>query len=611
MSDEDEKAIDGENVVDIVKAKKSRAKARAREAEAARAASAAEKQRPEKTTGRPAEGVPPGMWSPDPVTGLPPNCPVQALGMDGDTLHLVDALGQHSAVAPNSFGQNYAQRLFLGYSQEYLHWAWPRFDKEGKVAGFDTTKLRADMYSAAARRGLWDSIEHIRGLGAWTDEKGRLVWHAGDHLWVDGRPVELGSHGRYFYPRRPTGVQPAPERITEADNPAPLVFRALQTWNWERPRVDSLLMLGWIGVAFIGGALIWRPSIFLLGDKGIGKSTLQALIAAILGRQVVSTPNTTAAGIYQKVRQDSVAVAVDELEASDDNRKVMQVVELARLASSGGVMLRGGSDHTGVAFQARSPFLFSAINPPPLKPQDRSRMAILSVDKLDPSKVAAAPVLKESEKIGPRLLRRMLDAWDQFDRLRGWYGEALRQGGHDARGLDTFGTLLTCAHMLLGDEGMDAAGYPIESADFWTEALRREDEGDDNWRMCLTHLLSVPVEAWRSGTMPTIGRLLERVMDPHDTLLISDAQNQLAAAGCGMVERGKVCPGPALAIPHHSPIVSRLFAGKPWADGVWRSALRQEKSRGIVLDTTQNRVRISGVQQRCTLIDVVKLLAMT
>ena len=605
-----------EGVADIVKKAKNRAKAAARDAEKARAESAAESAIEEDpfTPGRPVEGVPHGQWMADPATGLPPNCPVQALGMEGDVIHLVDGLGQHAPVSPNSFGQNFAQRLFLQHAQLYLPWAWPRYNKNGDVDGFDTTKLRADMYAAAARRGLWDSVENIRGLGAWTDERGRLIWHAGDRLWIEGKEYGLGSFGKYFYPRRPDGIRPWPEEITHDDNPALTLLKALRAWNWERPKVDPVLMLGWIGTAFLGGALPWRASVFLTGDKGIGKTTLQTLVATILGRQVVATPDTTAAGIYQKVKQDAVAVAIDELEASADNRRIMQVVQLARLAASGGVMLRGGSDHTGVAFQARSPFLFGAINPPPLKPQDRSRMALLSIGKLKPELIAAAPILKDVETMGPRLLRQLLDGWEDFPKLRAWYGDALREGGHDARGMDTYGTLLTCAHMMLGDEGVEAAGFSIEFADWWgsSDALKLDDDGgDDNWRKCVNHLLGVPIEAWRSGKMPTIGRLLEELTDSHNPLLLSDAQGMLASAGCGLLERGKICAGPALAIPHQSPILNKLFAGTEWGEGVWQYALKQEQERAVVIQKpTTNRARINGAQMRCTMVDVLRLLAL-
>ncbi|WP_163359483.1 hypothetical protein, partial [Escherichia coli] len=82
---------------------------------------------------------------------------------------------------------------------------------------------------------------------------------------------------------------------------------------------------------------------FITGDYGQGKSTLQAIIKEVIGDALHATADTTPAGIYQRVKQDCLPVAVDELEADADNRRAVGVVRLARLAASGGVMYRGGS----------------------------------------------------------------------------------------------------------------------------------------------------------------------------------------------------------------------------------------------------------------------------
>ena len=82
-------------------------------------------------------------------------------------------------------------------------------------------------------------------------------------------------------------------------------------------------------------------------------------------------------GASAHLADPAVAIAVDELESEADVRKQKAVLKLARLASSGAAMLRGGDRHKGVEFNARSAFLFSSINAPPLEPQDLSRMALL------------------------------------------------------------------------------------------------------------------------------------------------------------------------------------------------------------------------------------------
>jgi hypothetical protein len=566
-------------------------------------------------SGEERDGVKPGQWRKPGEFGVPDDCPVQPLGMDGDTLYVIDALGQLAGVAPSGFGINFAQRLFAGRAG-YLEWAWPRVGAKGVVTGLDLNQLRADLYQSGARKGLWKAVEKVRGLGAWQGRGGQLILHCGQYLSVNGRVQQTGEVDGHFYPRRPTTYLPFAEPVEGELNPAPELFDAFRTFNWRRPDIDPLLLTGWIAAGFLGGALPWRPSMFLVGDKAVGKSTLQNLVKEIFGPAIVSTPDTTPAGIYQRIGNDALPVAVDELEAEADDRKVRAVVKLARLAASGGLMLRGGADHQGVEFQARSTFLFSAINAPWMPAQDLSRIAVLSVGKLDPAKVARAPVLKEADTIGARMLRRLADAWgaDGGGFLRLWeeYRAALRLGGHDSRGQDTYGTFLACAHMALGDEAMEAAGFPIEKLDEWGERMAaaaqpERESARENWRACLERLLTSRVDAWRSGERGTVGILLDGYLTTNESTF-TETRRLLAQVDLGLIERtNDIAPGKLiLAVPNEGPLLAQLFAGSPWGGsgggGTWKDALRQGPGNVVMYDKTVNKQRIGGFSRRCTLI---------
>ncbi|WP_336800495.1 hypothetical protein [Kaistia sp. MMO-174] len=540
--------------------------------------------------------------------------------MDGDVLYVVDALGQLAAVPPSGFGINMAQRLFAGRDL-YLSWAWPRFGKDAVVTGFDMNKVRADLYAAGANKGLWKSVEKVRGLGAWKGKDGRLILHCGEYLSIDGKLARPGEIDGHFYPRRPAIPLPSAEPVEHEDNPAPALLAFLQNWNWRRPRLDPLLFLGWIGAGFLGGALPWRPSMFLIGDKAVGKSSLQSAVKAVFGDAIVSTPDTTPAGIYQRIGNDALPIAVDELEAEADSRRAVAVVKLARLAASGGLMLRGGQDHNGVEFQARSPFFFSAINPPPLAPQDLSRMAILSIGKLDMSK--PAPVLHDPETIGARLLRRLADGWHDFERLYATYQEALRQGGHDSRGRDTYGIFLACAHLMLGDQGVTEAGYPVDDYAYWAglldaASMPERENARENWRACLEHLLTARVDAWRAGKKHSIGGLLEDLLrEPLEQNYIREIREHLAQAGLGLVGPDhKASPGQwLLAVPPSGPALGSLFRETPWGGtggiGSWTDALRQGPAHVVFYDKSYNAVRIDGFNKRCTLVALQSFVALT
>lgn len=546
--------------------------------------------------------------------GMPPDCPVTVLGMEGDVLYVVDALGQLAEITDNSFGQTKVQRLFAG-RLGYLYWAFPRFGDKGKLTGFDTTRVRDCFYQAAGIKGLWNAQDKVRGLGGWTDQAGGLVYHAGDAIFVRGSEVPTGDYEGHFYPRRAGISEPWPKTVTDDMLRRSGLVTALQSFTWDRPQLDPLLVLGWLASSFLGAALPWRPMIFVVGDKGTGKSKLQGLIKAVLGDALHATADTTPAGISQRVKQDSLPVAVDELEAGADNTRVKEVVQLARLAASGSVKFRGGQNHVGTSFTARNCFFFSAINMPPVPPQDLSRMALLSLHPRDPSRASEQMPVVDTTVIGRMLLRRLMDSFQNFHDTYEAYRAALAGGGHDSRGMDTFGTLLACADLLLGDGLLEEMGLPTQDSGLadWgkllaVDSLPEREDASENWRRCLTHLFTSRIDAWRGGMRPTVGQLL-------DDLKLGAISKDLANQELGQVDL-KVRPaaevvagteGWCLCVPRSGSMIAQIFKGTDWGGeggyGVWTGALRMAERTGITVKSrSADTVRINGIARRCTLV---------
>lgn len=563
----------------------------------------------------------PGQWTGDPQTGLPPDCPVRPLGVEGDRLWFLDAIGQVRSLDP-PFGKGHMLGLFCG-QDHYLAWAWPRWGKPGDdgrptTNGFANEDAAAALIRACFARGPWHGMDRIRGRGAWVDSAGNLVIHTGTSIIAGKRGVPPGDFDGYIYPTRPKISGPAPFRDEMPFEPGPQLMRILSSWSWGRPGIDPHLLLGWIGAGFLGAALPWRPMVFLTGDKGTGKSTLQELIKGVFGTWLLQTTNTTAAGIYQHVGQDALPVAIDEFEAGADTRHAVKVLELARQASSGGQGLRGGDKGTGSEFVIRSAFLFSSINAPPLRPQDLSRMALLRLSKL-PAGQQAPPISAESCSIVGRLvLRRLVEEWPRFQATFDAFAGELERGGMDGRGQAQFGTLLTCADLIMhegwNEERLRFAHDVDGDLKPWSELLRPSEmlefeDATENWRACLRHMLSVRVEAWRSGLRTTVGQVLQAYYAPakgEDPLDVTAANANLSQAGLRIIfhpHNGK--RRPFLAVPNQSPMVRTLFEGSIWAGdygaGVWTQALRQGP-RGDLWQLAQ--VRINGVQDRATILSL-------
>jgi hypothetical protein len=558
-------------------------------------------------------GLLPGRWPGSPADCLPPKCPVIPLGVDGKLAYFVDTLGQLIPVASSEWSKKMLTQLFA-LQPNYLYWAWPRWNsKTLTINGLDVDDAHQCLIKSAAQRGLFSPIDRVRGRGAWVTRTGELIWHAGDALYrVEGKRLRIARAGEVdgiFYPQRPPVTKPWMEPVDPSDSPVPQLLADLGSWTWERPQLDPLLVLGWIGCAFLGAALPWRPHLFATGDKGVGKSTLQGVIKAIIGDALHACADTTAAGIYQRVKQDSLPVAIDELEATADNRRVMAVVSLARLAASGNLMYRGGAEHEGVEFRLQNAFFFSSINPPPLEPQDRSRMAIVNMGRLDPAKLRRAPEI-DADVVGRMILRALMDAWPAFDRTLAAWRDALRLGGLDARGQDTYGTLLAVANLLLGDEAMEAAGMPVTEAERLGAVVASatqtdRSEGLDNWRGCLERLLDSQIDAWTSGSKPTIGKVIEDWESGE--LPLSYVNERLLLVGLRAKEEigaaGK--PRRLLCVPLSSAALAKIFAGTKWSGEVWGTALKQAEGSVVIRDRGNGQnVKINRKTVRCLFVDL-------
>jgi hypothetical protein len=583
--------------------------------------------------GKPRDGVLPGQWTPGPL-GLPPGCPVTPLGCVGGANYFLDPIGQ-LAIYAKPYGQADTLDLFRG-RHWFLYWAYPnkwksRPDPSGSGEdklfpdSWKNERVREDLIAAATVLGAWSPSEKLRGRGCWLSDDGELIVHLGNRMLRAG--VEVGHHNVVdgcVYPTRPAIMEPAGKELADlAVNQAARLRDLFATWNWERPHVNPHLLVGWIGVAFLGAALPWRANIYITGDAASGKSTLQNVLKGVLGDWLVKSADTTAAGIYQRVKTDSLAVSVDEFEAEGgDNAKLLNVLKLARRAASGDLMLRGGDRHQGVEFQARSALLFSSINAPPLEPQDLSRFALLALGALPKGSRSPDVTPRDLAGLGRVALRRLIDQWPRFDQTLAAFRGAMAEAGMGGRGQDVFGTLLACADLIEHDQWDEARlSFPVDG-DMrpWSELLEVSamvefEDQTANWRGCLNYLLSVPIEAWRNSSRHTVGQFLAALWAGDDPDVYDDAariKGILAVAGLGY-RRGHMIPGTSnyddwLVIPNQSPILHALFRGEKWAGspgaGVWKGALRQSPRE------TVHRVgneTVAGVKRRCTLIRLAAL----
>lgn len=515
--------------------------------------------------------------------GLPDDCPIVALGRRLGEFYYLDATRQFRSLVARDHGRQGLVDLFAPRT-EYLYRWQPRTRKDGTVESFRPEKVSEQLMDACGRLGVWDAAERVRGPGAWLGGDGELVWHVGDAVLSGSDDVpredKPGLVDRWVYPAGAPLPRPMPGHVS--GEPAEALLTLLRGWAWRRPDLDPVLLLGWIGAALIGGALPWRPATWVTGGPGTGKSTLRdRVLEDVFDGALVSVSDATAAGLRARLGHATLPVALDELEAEVDNGKARAVIHLARLAASGGIILKGTSDHKGQEFTARSCFFFSSILIPPMPPQDRSRLAVLELMTLGDR---PKPVIDRAQLrvLGRQLRRRLSLMWPRFaaitDRWRVELTEpidGLRR--FDARGSDVFGTLLACAEMLLYDDREEMPADALR----WGEQLRSCEAEDDSSEHdeLLQHILSSVIDPYRSGTRTTVADWVHRAAGRELGFEPSDARKILGSYGLDVRPAGDP-PCLHLAIANSHQGLAQLLAGTRWAgvagrQTVWVQALRR------------------------------------
>lgn len=542
---------------------------------------------------------------------LPDGCPVTALGRRDNVFFYMDANRQLAALRARDHGRLDMAALFAPHT-EWCETQWPRWSKPSKenpvpeIVGTDWAKCADALMNACANIGPIDLDKRVRAAGAWIGGDGQLMMHCGDKIFAGDQVFLPGRVGDYVYPAASLSAHP-----TETDGgtaAAEEVLQALQSWNWVRPDIDPHLMLGWIGAAMVGGALDWRPLVWVTGDKATGKSTLQKMVKMIITDQaLITSTDPTEAGIRQAVGRSSLPVALDELEAEEDNRRANNIVKLARIACSGSQVLRGGADHKGSAFSLMNCFMFSSILIPPMLGQDVSRMAILELKALED---VMAPTLEPDhyKTIGQVFRRRFLNRWKDFGKILALYRQALAAKGHSGRSADQFGTLYACHDLLMYDgippqEVIDDVAARLEYC-----GLAEASEDVADWERCVQHLLSSPLDTYRGGERQCVAEWVKKACGGHD---VAEANRALGNYGL-RVQQKRLGSGSAwhvLMVANTHRGLNEIFKDTHWcgrsgASGVWVQSLRRVPEAQIGKKPT----RFNGVSTRYTEIPVSKIM---
>jgi hypothetical protein len=555
----------------------------------------------------------------------PPDAPITPLGIEKRNIWVLDA-AQQLISCDTRLSKNDLVLMCGGSS--WLTGRFPQFGKPDKgqpapIVGFDQKSSSEALVIACQRKRVFNPTGRVFGRGAHrsNDIDQKLMLHLGDRVIIAGAPDRRGRSGpisehgpgkvgELFFPAD-RALPSLADKASSVDD-ARALLAEFSKWYWKEPKVAPLLLLGMTAQMFVCGALPWRAHCWLAGPTAAGKSSLQELMRAIHAEWCLHVEDASEPAIRQILGDDTLPVMIDEAEADDNPDRQRAIINLAKKASSGAKIIRGGADHKGQEFTAQSCFLMSSVIHSLAKGEDLNRFAVLDMlavppperDKEGRVKAWAKPDLTHWRETGRRMHRRMIEQWPRFADTLSDYKREIAAHGLAGRWQDTFGTLLACADMLLHDTrpastGLHDDGYGRERDQVLAllpMMHRGRMEARTDVDRCLAYLMSYPLAGEHGKAPEPVGKWLTAAMTPivsefgHDISVNEAARQRLRNAGLRLIVPhdtksgfgSSIDPPPSdegwatgwLAIGYstNQPLAA-LFRGTEWSDGKWTQSL--------------------------------------
>ncbi len=477
---------------------------------------------------------------------------------------------------------------------------WWEIHYPGERTKIDAKMAANAIIRTAEARGIYDPDKQ-RGRGAWIDD-GRVVYHHGDFMTVAGQRMDVTEiKSRYIYELDRS--MPAPSDFALTDAEGQQILDLAKCFRWAKP-CSAALLAGWVALAPMGGALRWRPHIWLTGGAGCGKSTALDKFAHYLcaGQDQYIQGNSTEAGIRQTLSHDAKPVLFDESESNEDAdaRRIQNVLSLIRQSSteSDAQTLKGTAGGSAMHFHIRSMFCLASIQVALKQQADIERLTVLALRSKREETDAAASWVKLSDMLykiqsdptlPARLFRRSLDLLPTTLKNIIVFSNAAAEKFNSQRDGDQYGTLLAGAWSLISTElaTKEQAMELINSYD-WSE--HRENHDTDEGERALASLFGAFVKV-KGGVELTVRELVCAAYgEPCQTVDVTQEVADAILQRYGMKVRGD-----RLMLANGNDALKRLMTGTTF----------EADYRGVLLrvhgaDRNDNKPsRFNGVTTKC------------
>lgn len=296
------------------------------------------------------------------------------LGLLEDTVAVRNKRTQRLHFVPLSLLANAAHLLPLAPWSWWLRYAGAR----NQLSREQRIRLSDDITQAAGSKGICQVPDAALGRGAFYNDDGKdrqVGFNIGDRLLLPGddglltREAQLDALDLDHL----AGCPLALHDDSKAEDYGKALVEAVMAYRWAS-QAHARAFLGWIVASLVGGALRFRPSLWIAAGPGSGKTYLMDALEDIFGPWAVSYFGVLQRGGAGLAHGDSLPCLVDRL----DRDREVQHWEQARALLGQITAGRGRIASHGLP---RCSFIFAARKPPPLTAAESQRLLILRFGK--------------------------------------------------------------------------------------------------------------------------------------------------------------------------------------------------------------------------------------
>ena len=206
-------------------------------------------------------------------------------------------------------------------------------------------------------------------------------------------------------------------------------------WNFENeemlPILTALMML-----APMQRLMYWRPTVYLSGPQGSGKTTLFDFMGDLYGPLATRLDDTTSYAIFQELGNNGRIGLIDEFEKS---KKRADILESLKKSNLGGSIVRGTTGKTTLRYSIESMVWLSSIEIGVKDAAQRARMVVVNLDRNSGKRLA--PIVEhasEFKTLRSAIVSRVLQNWDKIEAFVNEVRNDKNKYGPDGRTVDNY-----------------------------------------------------------------------------------------------------------------------------------------------------------------------------